>query len=64
MPNCPTCGRATVPERLPTRPFCSERCRTADLGRWLEGSYRIGSPIEEEDLDEGLPTEGDVEPAQ
>ena len=23
------------------RPFCSERCKLLDLGRWLEGSYRI-----------------------
>lgn len=22
-------------------PFCSERCRMADLGRWLAGDYRI-----------------------
>jgi endogenous inhibitor of DNA gyrase (YacG/DUF329 family) len=64
MPKCPTCGRATAPETLPTRPFCSDRCRTADLGRWLEGSYRIGSPIEEEDLDEGLSTRDEGEPRQ
>ena len=24
------------------RPFCSERCKLADLGRWLSGDYRIG----------------------
>jgi endogenous inhibitor of DNA gyrase (YacG/DUF329 family) len=58
MRKCPSCGRATVADDAPTRPFCSERCRTADLGRWLQGSYRIGSPIEEEDLDEGLPSRG------
>jgi endogenous inhibitor of DNA gyrase (YacG/DUF329 family) len=23
------------------RPFCSARCKQADLGRWLDGSYRI-----------------------
>jgi len=22
------------------RPFCSERCKMADLGRWLTGGYR------------------------
>jgi endogenous inhibitor of DNA gyrase (YacG/DUF329 family) len=22
-------------------PFCSRRCRLIDLGRWLEGEYRI-----------------------
>jgi endogenous inhibitor of DNA gyrase (YacG/DUF329 family) len=25
----------------PDRPFCSERCRLIDLGRWAEESYRI-----------------------
>jgi hypothetical protein len=23
------------------RPFCSERCKLADLGRWLNEDYRI-----------------------
>jgi endogenous inhibitor of DNA gyrase (YacG/DUF329 family) len=23
------------------RPFCSERCKTLDLGHWLSGSYRV-----------------------
>jgi endogenous inhibitor of DNA gyrase (YacG/DUF329 family) len=23
------------------RPFCSERCKMADLGRWLKGDYRV-----------------------
>jgi endogenous inhibitor of DNA gyrase (YacG/DUF329 family) len=62
---CPTCGRALGEEAstTPHRPFCSERCRTADLGSWLDGAYRIGSPITEEDLDQGLATDGlDAEP--
>ena len=36
------------------RPFCSARCRAADLGKWLDGGYRIGAPVSEEDLDQGL----------
>lgn len=54
---CPICGR-TLPaseETRPPRPFCSARCRLADLGSWLNGSYRITRPLAEEDLDEGLP---------
>jgi uncharacterized protein len=31
------------------RPFCSERCKTIDLGAWANESYRI--PIVEEDKD-------------
>lgn len=30
------------------RPFCSKRCKLADLGRWLSGDYRIpAEPIPE-----------------
>jgi len=25
-------------------PFCSERCRLVDLGRWLKEEYRIPGP--------------------
>jgi endogenous inhibitor of DNA gyrase (YacG/DUF329 family) len=54
---CPTCKKALEGTRAeyPTLPFCSPRCRAADLGAWLNESYRISSPVTEEDLDEGLP---------
>lgn len=39
---CPICGATVVRQH---RPFCSRRCADADLGRWLEGGYRI--PTEE-----------------
>jgi endogenous inhibitor of DNA gyrase (YacG/DUF329 family) len=29
------------------RPFCSERCKMADLGRWLGEEYRI--PVREDE---------------
>jgi endogenous inhibitor of DNA gyrase (YacG/DUF329 family) len=55
---CPTCRRALPGElpraELPFYPFCSERCRGADLGSWLNGNYRISAPVgEDEDLDDG-----------
>ena len=55
--NCPTCKRALEGTRadFPALPFCSARCRSADLGSWLNGSYRISAPASEEDLDAGLP---------
>ncbi len=28
-------------EGNPYRPFCSERCRLVDLGKWLNEDYRI-----------------------
>jgi endogenous inhibitor of DNA gyrase (YacG/DUF329 family) len=29
------------------RPFCSERCKMADLGRWLSEDYRVPGDAEE-----------------
>ncbi len=47
---CPVCGR---PARDGARPFCSPRCRTVDLGRWLGGGYAIpAEPVEEETEEE------------
>ncbi len=41
---CPICGKSfaiRTLDELPTFPFCSERCRLVDLGRWIDGSYVI-----------------------
>ena len=35
---CPTCGATTAVE---FKPFCSKRCADVDLGRWINGDYRI-----------------------
>ena len=47
---CPACGKATAYAASNRwRPFCSERCRTTDLGAWATESYRIpAAPGEEE----------------
>jgi len=34
-----------------TFPFCSERCKLIDLGRWLDGKYQI--PVKDADAEEG-----------
>jgi hypothetical protein len=49
---CPTCG-ARVPWTTESkfRPFCSERCKTIDLGAWANESYRI--PVVERDEEDG-----------
>jgi endogenous inhibitor of DNA gyrase (YacG/DUF329 family) len=47
---CPICGRP-VPENFrefPDFPFCSKRCRTIDLGRWLVEGYRIAGEDQED----------------
>ena len=41
---CPTCGKAfevKALDELPSFPFCTERCRLLDLGRWIDGAYAI-----------------------
>lgn len=43
---CPMCRRELeVPENFELQPFCSGRCKKADLHNWLAGSYRISEPI-------------------
>lgn len=49
---CRTCG-AEIATELESFPFCSDRCRLADLGNWLSERYRISRPVDQRDLDEG-----------
>jgi endogenous inhibitor of DNA gyrase (YacG/DUF329 family) len=43
---CPTCKKS-VPDPAPGAelpaffPFCSDRCKLIDLGRWLDGKYQV-----------------------
>jgi len=41
---CPICEKQFDPAQSPAMPFCSERCRQIDLGRWLRESYSV--PVE------------------
>ena len=38
---CPTCKKETEYAGNPYRPFCSERCKLIDLGKWAGGEHRI-----------------------
>jgi uncharacterized protein len=54
---CPICKRE-LDEAAPDRkssffPFCSERCKLIDLGRWLSGKYQI--PVREQDEPDTAP---------
>src|SRR2546429_9335969 len=40
---CPTCKKL-VKNTDSEFPFCSERCRLIDLGKWASGGYLIFSP--------------------
>ena len=41
---CPTC-KAPVKKTNADFPFCSERCKTIDLGKWASGGYVVSSPV-------------------
>jgi len=54
---CPLCSKTFTIAKLddlPSFPFCSDRCRLVDLGRWIDGAYAIpvGSPAGAEDQEE------------
>ncbi|MEO5897397.1 MAG: DNA gyrase inhibitor YacG [Vicinamibacterales bacterium] len=46
-PTCSYCRRRPVESGW--RPFCSERCKLADLGTWLTGGYRVPGKASPED---------------
>lgn len=50
---CPTC-KTIVTQTDENFPFCSDRCRVIDLGKWASGAYRISSPVLDPDVLEGL----------
>jgi endogenous inhibitor of DNA gyrase (YacG/DUF329 family) len=52
--SCPICKKEADWEGNEYRPFCSERCKLIDLGRWAGEKYRI--PV--------VPPEGEETPDQ
>ena len=50
--DCPGCSKP-VESSAPDFPFCSERCRLIDLGKWASGAYVISSPTQ--DVSDSVP---------
>jgi len=50
---CPICRRTVQKADNAFFPFCTERCRTVDLGKWFDGAYRFAVTSSDED-DDGL----------
>ena len=49
---CPTCRKeAALPAENGFFPFCGERCRWVDLGKWIGEEYRVASAAEEQVFD-------------
>jgi endogenous inhibitor of DNA gyrase (YacG/DUF329 family) len=53
---CPTC-RTLVLANDENFPFCSDRCRLIDLGKWASGGYVISTPITDPEMLENLAEE-------
>ncbi len=50
---CPSCGMLVQPKDEDF-PFCSDRCRKIDLGKWAMGVYKISSPVLDPEVLEDL----------
>jgi uncharacterized protein len=47
---CPICRKQFDSSQSAALPFCSDRCRRIDLGRWLGEEYPV--PVERPDAEE------------
>ena len=55
---CPSCGGDSVyAPSNPWRPFCSQRCRSIDLGAWASESFRVPDETPPDDIPFGDPKE-------
>jgi len=58
---CPICKKPLT-RRDADFPFCGERCRLIDLGKWASGAYVISSPVADiSDAEERRPADADEE---
>ncbi|MBF0560257.1 MAG: DNA gyrase inhibitor YacG [Nitrospirae bacterium] len=49
---CPVCKKKTTWEENPHKPFCSERCKLIDLGKWASEEYKVPDEHTENDGEE------------
>ena len=50
MAKCLVCGKPAAARAVnPAFPFCSDRCKRVDLGKWLGEEYRIPAKAPQED---------------
>ncbi|MEE9514464.1 MAG: DNA gyrase inhibitor YacG [Candidatus Brocadiales bacterium] len=58
---CRYCGKGLVytsTSELPFFPFCSERCKLIDLGKWVEEEHKIEEPLSPDRAEETDESEG------
>ncbi len=47
---CPICQKENDYFAEPLGPFCSNRCKMVDLGKWLGEEYRVTEPLRPDHL--------------
>ena len=58
---CPICKKEVV-RGDPEFPFCSERCRLIDLGKWASDEYRLPEEKLQEEKKSGSDPDSDSVP--
>jgi uncharacterized protein len=53
---CPICGKPIEWKDNLFRPFCSERCKLIDLGRWVSEEYSVPGPPLPQESDDSPPS--------
>ncbi|MGA8221373.1 MAG: DNA gyrase inhibitor YacG [Candidatus Acidiferrales bacterium] len=56
---CPICRKPVDSEAQADFPFCSERCKTLDLGNWASEKYVISEPVIDESTPEDSRSDAD-----
>lgn len=49
--NCPTCRQRGAWFTTLFGPFCSQRCKLIDLGKWFAEEHTVSSPLRPEHLE-------------
>lgn len=49
---CPICASSFEADLSASLPFCSDRCRQIDLGRWFEENYSLPIEVDPEGIED------------
>ena len=58
---CAICGKPSEYFAEPTGPFCSNRCKLIDLGKWLGEEYRVSEPLRPDHFAEFEQLDGELD---
>jgi endogenous inhibitor of DNA gyrase (YacG/DUF329 family) len=58
--HCPICRVPVCFTDPPYGPFCSDRCKLVDLGKWFSEDYRTSEPLRPDHFEEFESLEGEA----